>query len=181
MNSPHHHHHPIRRRKLLVYPSFQLALFFVNTVIMTCAFTGVGLLTAFSFSRMRAHGGSDGASTAQEFLRFLEFQERLVYLHLGVALGLAFLFSWVVTLMVSHKMAGPLVRLRRHFEQLAETGEAPHLDFREDDYFTEFPALVNAAVERLKSDGRKHAHSHAGHRPGLKTAGAAKRRTKRSA
>ncbi|MCC7442987.1 MAG: hypothetical protein IT285_15245 [Bdellovibrionales bacterium] len=148
---------PVRRRRLLVYPGFQLALFFVNTVIMTCAFTAVGLLTTFSVSRMRARGTLEAFAPADEFVRFLDFQEQLVYLHLGAALVLAFAFSWVVTLMVSHKMAGPLVRLKRHLEALADHGEAPPLDFREDDYFTEIPPLMNRAVARLKAKGLKSA------------------------
>ena len=53
---------------------------------------------------------------------------------------------------ISHRLAGPLVRLRRFFQVIADTGQVTNLSFRKGDYLSDLPPLVNKALGRLKGE-----------------------------
>ena len=50
---------------------------------------------------------------------------------------------------VSHRFAGPMIRLRHAMRDLAEGKEVPAVTFREGDYWTEFADHFNRVGERL--------------------------------
>ena len=54
-------------------------------------------------------------------------------------------------LVMSHKIAGPLYRLTKHFREFnhAKFKENPPLKFREKDYFQEIPEEVNHFINKL--------------------------------
>ncbi len=57
------------------------------------------------------------------------------------------------TISLTHRMAGPIVRLRSHVRSLAAGEEVPPLKFRDGDFFTDLPPLFNEMVETLKDHG----------------------------
>lgn len=55
------------------------------------------------------------------------------------------------TLALTHRMAGPIVRLRGHLRSLADGEDVPPLKFRDGDFFSDVPPLFNEMMETVRS------------------------------
>ena len=61
-------------------------------------------------------------------------------------------FSTLFTLYLSHRMAGPMVKLRAYFRAMREgTDPLPELTFRDYDFLSDIPPLINDAIAALVS------------------------------
>lgn len=80
---------------------------------------------------------------------FYFFSEKYIF----GALIFGAIFSSVATLILSNKLAGPIVRLHLHFKFIAEGGKnIPAVFFRKGDFFTSLPPLINSAMDRMKKE-----------------------------
>ncbi|MBF0106799.1 MAG: hypothetical protein HQM16_15920 [Deltaproteobacteria bacterium] len=140
----------IKRRQILVYPRFQLRLLATNIVIMLGMIIFVTFQTASSFENMLDVGHAKNFTPDHIYFNLLKSHADLLYSYLSIALVGGFVLSCLVTLIISHKMAGPLVRLRQYFEGISETGEAGAIKFRKNDYCQELVEPINRAIEKLK-------------------------------
>lgn len=68
----------------------------------------------------------------------------LILLHLGFTC-LAFLSC----IFFSHKIAGPLYKLKKHLAEIREHGAKGHLFFRKGDYFLELADEVNLTMDHV--------------------------------
>jgi signal transduction histidine kinase len=59
------------------------------------------------------------------------------------------LIIFAVGLMISHKIAGPLYRLRFDLDNMAEQGTLSKVNFRDKDYFIELEKSFNNLAEKL--------------------------------
>lgn len=146
-----------KRVRLLIYPRFQLTLVAVNAGIMLATIAIVWFQISRSFSHLYGLGVEAGLRPAHPFYEFLTYQKDSMSVYLVTAFTIGFLVSSFAMLALSHRLAGPILRMRGHFQRIAE-GERPipKLSFREHDFFDELPPLVNQALESLqKSDGDK--------------------------
>lgn len=57
-------------------------------------------------------------------------------------------------LRLSHRFAGPMVRLRHSLRDLADGKDVPTVTFREGDFWTEFAEHFNRLSDRLKSENK---------------------------
>ena len=64
-----------------------------------------------------------------------------------IFLGFLFIFS----IFLSHKIAGPMYKLRRHLEEIREGGEVKPIHFRKGDNFQEIADEVNRTLETLQN------------------------------
>jgi hypothetical protein len=63
----------------------------------------------------------------------------------------AVLSTAVLTLLISHRMAGPINRLNGFFAHIVKTGEfPPEIRFRNGDFFQELPPKINEAFLAIK-------------------------------
>jgi hypothetical protein len=147
------------RRKFLIFPKFQIPVLAVNlgVILLMAGIVWFGAQNAFSELRPAA-GLSDGER--EFFLRYLDYQahrfERSLLLALVAGTGVSTFLSLVIT----HRFSGPLLRLRGYFKMLSErppqSGEAvPRLEFRDGDYLSDLPPLINEAVGRVARDKTK--------------------------
>ena len=60
------------------------------------------------------------------------------------------------TVALTHRMAGPIVRLRGHIRSVAEGEEVGPLKFRDGDFFDDVPALFNEMVAALKRSDQEN-------------------------
>lgn len=135
-----------RARSLLIYPSFQLSLVIVNgaLIILVCAV--IALLMHRSFENLAAQGTIGKLSLA--------YEEQLLLAYLGAGLGIAVLFSCVINMILSHRVAGPIMRTKTYLEGVKRyfsvgrppTTEIPDLKFRKGDYFEDLPDKINGAL-----------------------------------
>lgn len=137
------------RRRYLIYPRFQLLLIMVNTLIMAGTFGFVALQTYLSFERLREMGLNVKLDPSHAYFKFVNYQESHLYGYLLVALAAGFIISLGMTLFLSHRLAGPLVRLRKHFEMMGDSGKYVPVQFRKGDFFKELPPVINRAIESI--------------------------------
>ncbi len=159
------------RLRLLIYPRFQLTLIIANTVMMSLAFAFIGVQVARSFSKLKQMGINVGLPESHAYYLFLDFHASTLYYNLGIAIAAGFFLSALITLFVSHRLAGPLVRLTNHLTSIVR-GERPirPLSFRKHDFSSELPALFNSAIESVQKnpgsgspvqDSEEHGHKKA--------------------
>lgn len=142
----------ILRKKLLIYPKFQLLLMILNLFI-TVATLGIVLVQSRrSFSRFIELGKSIRLPAQHPYFEVIGYQQDRMDGNLILAFLAAMILSSVVSLVVSHRLAGPLVRTRKYFEEIAATGEVrTELRFRKGDFLSDLPAIVNHALSRIRS------------------------------
>ena len=68
----------------------------------------------------------------------------------------------VDTLIFSNRFAGPMRRLRKHMEQVAEGGQATSVQFRKGDYYRELEQAWNRIVVKLNESNPQNTLSHEG-------------------
>lgn len=146
---------PNRRRKLLIYPQFQLR-YLVSSLGGSLAVISICFFANHLFFRHFERRGHDGGLPADHiFFQFLAEQRHFMAM---VLVGVAVVTTVCLTvygLVLSHRMAGPLHRLRRYLEEeIQGNGNAHPLKFRDGDYFVEIADLVNQALAKKKSPPR---------------------------
>jgi len=139
------------RRQWVIHPVFQ-----GKVVAFGLSIAGFSLvITAFAlkyfFWRSLQVLQEAGVPFNHPIYNFMLEQERWIkVLYLGVAM-LSCGFAVVMGLVLSHRVAGPIYRLRKHLLEAA-AGRAPsQVRFRDEDYFQELADAYNA---ELRSRGR---------------------------
>ena len=61
------------------------------------------------------------------------------------------LLSTVCFLFLSHRLAGPVVRLKGYFAGIANGQPVKPVNFRKGDFFSDLPPQINGALQRLES------------------------------
>lgn len=138
-------------KNLLIYPKFQLNLLATNTVILLMSFAFVGIQSYRSFSQLKTVGMAAGLAPAHPYYRFVDLQSHTVYQNLIIAFLISFVFSSIFSLYLSHRLAGPICRMKSYFAEIAESGRVTHdVKFRKHDFFEELPNLINRALKKIK-------------------------------
>lgn len=139
-----------RLRTLLVYPEFQIPLIAINMLLTALGFVVVWASGNEVFSSLHPTAALSGMEI-DVFRKVLahhywNFNVRVI----AFALGAMFL-SGAATLYLSHKIAGPMVTLRRHFEGIKNgVDPIPRMHFRDRDFLMDIPPLVNEAISKLE-------------------------------
>jgi TRAP-type C4-dicarboxylate transport system permease small subunit len=136
-------------RNFLIYPKFQLTLIVLNLSVLILALFIFWICAQQMIQNLRPSAALSGIEI-EFFRRYLDYQGTQFKRIILMATGVATLSSTIATLVISHRMAGPFVRLKKHLTAII-SGERPipPLSFRDDDYFQELPKLVNDAVSAL--------------------------------
>jgi hypothetical protein len=143
------------RRKYLIYPELQFALIIANLVVMLGVLIAVFVSVSHSYSKLKADGAALGLPAHHSYFRFVDLQSQTVYRSLAVALAVACVVSTIATLVLSNRMAGPIVRLIEYFKGIAAGQEVKPLRFRKRDFFRDLPDQVNQALDALQARGSK--------------------------
>ncbi len=142
---------PWYKRKYLVYPKFQVPLIIFNVLITGVLFGLVGYLVIRSHLYLEQLVKQTRLPAQNLFIQLLTEQLRTLLVYMVVSLGVAVGTTGVFTLILTHKMAGPLMRLKGFFGDVAKTSEFPEaLRFRDGDYFQDLPPAINGAFGALK-------------------------------
>lgn len=139
-----------KRVNFLIYPKFQLGMILINLFLIIFVF-GVTFFQAFgTFRRFSEIGESIQLPPDHAYFRLIEFQGSRLYSSLIVSFTVAFILSGILTLLISHRLAGPIVRLRGYFRRIAQTRSVEEpLKFRERDFFDDLPDAINDAMDAL--------------------------------
>jgi hypothetical protein len=75
----------------------------------------------------------------------------------AVSLGVGVVISSVLTILISHRIVGPLYRLRQYFHRMAEDPSVVKepIQFRKGDFFADLPPTVNRALEAVSKHNQR--------------------------
>lgn len=142
---------PWYKRKYLVYPKFQLTLIILNTIVTLVLFGLTSLLVVRSHIYLEELVRQTRIPAQNLFTQLLTQQLRTLLIYMAVAMVVGLFTTGIATLLLSHKMAGPMIRLKNFFTDISKSGNFPEsLNFRDGDFFQDLPPMINQAFDHLK-------------------------------
>jgi hypothetical protein len=146
---PHFQKNRRSLRKLLIYPRFQLPLIGINLLALALSFVVLWAVSEKAIGDL-APAASLSGTEVEFFRRYLHYQAMQIHLIFFIGGAISLALSAFVTLYLSHRIAGPMVALRTYFRNMQEGVEPlPPLQFRDPDFLSDIPPLVNGAVDAL--------------------------------
>ena len=136
-------------KNFFIYPEFQFKLIFVIIGIALIAPLILLVFQYLSFREQIKNGQMMNLpDTHPYFVFYRQFQEQSLTLF-GITMLVSFIICFILGIVISHRIAGPLIKLRKHFEQIAldEKNDKP-ISFRENDYFKELAESYNLKFKR---------------------------------
>lgn len=138
------------RKNFLINPRFQLS-FLTYTL-------GVSLLTIgffygadwYFFRKFHQLGEGLGLPSNHVFFQFLDEQHATKNTYYGIAAGTTVSILTIWGLLLSHRVAGPLYRLRKHFNSVAHGETFSDVRFRKGDFFQEVADAYNLQMIRYR-------------------------------
>jgi hypothetical protein len=74
----------------------------------------------------------------------------LVVTLFSIAIATSVLFTWAISIRLSHKILGPLFRIEKLLKQIMNTGEVIPITIRKDDELHNIVELLNKILERQR-------------------------------
>jgi hypothetical protein len=137
-----------RIKNFLIYPKFQLKLIVMCMGISLIAPLLIFSFQIYSFKKLMENGAAMGLPETHPYFVFLQsFQNQLLYVFLG-AVFLSFLICLILGFLVSHRVAGPIVKLRNYFDRVGQGAEETEVHFRESDFFVDLARSYNKKFQR---------------------------------
>lgn len=138
---------PFYRRQFLINKRFQLAFM----AFMFCVSLGVNFIFTIAinsaFRRFEEWGRAIGTAPDHAFFGFLKEQHSVLNWVLIFTFIASSIFILSVGLLFSHRIAGPIERLRRHL-RARRPGEAEvPIRFRKGDFFQELASDYNSSIQ----------------------------------
>ncbi len=139
--------HPRELKNYLINSPFQLKLLSYFGVMYIITTTCLYSTLYIFFWRFKDKALKVGIPEGHVFFDFLKYQKTdMDQLFLGLA-ALNFLVLLTVGLILSHRVAGPIHKLKRHLRLEAPPSEPFKL--REDDFFRELEPIMKDLKEKL--------------------------------
>ncbi len=150
---------PLHKRKLLVYPGFQLR-FIAYSLMLAIATNAVYFAAAQAFfNKSLGEAGRFGLPPNSSTVQFIQ-EQKYMFLLLSVAVcGTTTLILVLGGLIMSNRVAGPLVRFREHLDALSTasgarpSAERETIHFRKNDYFQELADAFNRFMQSRRDGG----------------------------
>jgi methyl-accepting chemotaxis protein len=146
------------RKKLLIHPKFQLTLIGVNWFVITMVFAALRYQSESIFSDLTPLTSLSKISDDYSHY-FLNYQADRFNTTLLIFYITAMIASGAITLIVSYRFAGPLLRLKSYFNSISDGKSPGELNFRSGDFFSDIPPVVNAALKKLQNSGSEQKES----------------------
>ncbi len=139
-----------QRKSLLIAPGFQLGIV-AWSIGLTLTVSGIFYLAQeYFFHDFAELGVKMGPAPDHVYFKFMtdmrDFFENLFATVLGVSL----LLSTLGGIELSHRIAGPLVRLQSHMRRVAAGKTTREVEFRDGDEFLELADAYNAQLAYLQ-------------------------------
>jgi hypothetical protein len=139
---------PRQLKNLLINPKFQLKLLSYFIVLFLITTISLYSTTFLFFYRMKQKALTVGIPDGHIFFKFLGNQKHdLDTLFIGLAAFNFFLLIGV-GFILSHRIAGPIFKLKKQLSQKAHISD--EFKLRETDFFQELEPLVNELKEKLQ-------------------------------
>ena len=136
----------------MIYPQFQLALLGANIVILLLILILIYLTANDVFNNLGQMGKTIGLPADHPYFDFVSRSRNIMNMRMYWTFGLSIILSFVSSILISHRLAGPIYKLRNYFLGIVNDKAFTTLKFRKKDYFYDLTDIVNEAVEKLKNN-----------------------------
>ncbi len=141
-----------RRHRYLIEPSLQISMFLFSFFLILIAVAIVLLVFYGVLNSVVAELSRQGCMDAANFSGL--FWRRSVPV-LAFALFVVVVFSFVAVIFYSHKIAGPLYRLKKYMEIVSDGDFNVRVSFRRGDKIRDVAEAFNSMVEKLQERQRR--------------------------
>ncbi len=142
------------RRQYLVNPKLQKNIIYLSFIVSFVVALIIVLAMMYTFMQFEKTGETLGLSERHTYFEFLQIQKKVLIGTFLIVVPLALIVSTGIGLMFSHRIAGPMYKLKMHLDQLTESGEIKEIKFREGDYFTEVADAFNSFIQKIKNQNQ---------------------------
>lgn len=139
------------RRTLLVDPAFQLGLVAIANGVALTLLVLFGVAVVDFLQKVQAYGLLHGVEAAHPLQVFLRERQRGLFAVLGFVGVTVVTVITLGTLVITHRIAGPIYRLRTHLDRVAEGATDAEVVFRPRDRFQGLARSCNRALKLLRS------------------------------
>ena len=136
-------------RNLLINPRFQAAVI-LHSVIVSFLMVLIQFLSLkYYFHKYLMEGKDIGLQASHPFFRFIAEQQAFMNtVFIVTSLVLVFV-SVISALVLSHRIAGPIHRLKMFFGFLGDKDQGA-FSFRKGDFFQDLPPIINDGLSKAK-------------------------------
>ncbi len=140
-----------QRKQVLVYPKFQLSLITIQIVIIVSVVGLIAYHAMKSYGDLNAMGVEANLPEGHPYFKFVEYHSNIFVKNLIFGSILGIVVSTFLSLVLSHRLAGPIVRLKSYLESISNKRreDIKPLHFRKYDFFTELAPIVNHTIAEL--------------------------------
>ena len=137
-----------KRTRLMILPEFQVPIILGGVLPLFLILSGIYVRFNASFDRLENHLKTLGLNSDPKILNAIQAQEILMqkYFISGALVGLALIV--IVSLLISHRMAGPIYRLKMELKNIRNGDAKGPIKFREGDYLVSLEDDLNHCLEK---------------------------------
>jgi methyl-accepting chemotaxis protein len=141
---------PRIRRRFLINRGFQLRFiaFAVVTAVVAC--TSFYAANCYFFYKYQGFAIESGFPASHPFFKMLANMEDAMTLIFAITSLSIIGIATLTGLVFSHRVAGPLFRLKNHFDRVARGETMSNINFRQGDYFDDVATAYNRQMEHLR-------------------------------
>lgn len=135
-------------QNFLINPRVQLKVIAAFALASVVQFIFSSIFISVFFKKFIQIGQQLSLGPDHPFFTLLQKQENYLWLLMGIAALFGILSTVLIGFYISHKMVGPMVRLKGHLQKLAENPDMKleHITFRQGDDFQEVKDAFNSFV-----------------------------------
>ncbi|MEE4661604.1 MAG: hypothetical protein V2J89_14125 [Halieaceae bacterium] len=110
-------------------------------------------VNTFYFNAVYAMGNELGLDSTHPYFAFIETQRALLLRIYVLLSAVSFTLLMVFGLFISHRIAGPIYRVEKYMQSIADgERELEPVRLRRGDFFPEIENIVNASIKRLRDE-----------------------------
>jgi len=140
-----------KRRQYLINPGFQLRFMLYWAGFILIGFAVMYLSNYLYFDSVYQMGYELDLDESHPYFAFID-QQKVILRNIYLALSaISFTVVMVAGLFLSHKIAGPIYRIERYMEGVANGHEKPApVHLRQGDFFPEIEGIVNHTIKHYE-------------------------------
>lgn len=140
------------RRLILINKPFQIKFFIWFFVGISLINMVLYFINLYFFNSFTIIGLQPGTVDNSAYFDLINSQKE----KMDAVFAVTYLFEIIVLMIFSyifsHRIAGPIHRMKMWLIAIAQGENVPDLNFRKDDFFAELPELANKAFQTSKRD-----------------------------
>lgn len=130
-------------KNYLIYPKFQLSLVIIGILISALTFFILSFEINQSFNYLTSIGQQLNFKSDSGYFKLLDSQKNILTKNLIFVGLISAVISSIISIYISHRIVGPIYRLRKYFQDAKTEGVKTPLKFRDNDYFEDLPETIN--------------------------------------